>query len=59
MDYRQQLQFEITMLEGDLEREKRPASRALIQQKLRTKREQLEELNRARNAPPPPPPNQH
>lgn len=59
MNYRQQLQFEITMLEGDLEREKRPASRALIQQKLQTKREQLESLKQVRNEPESTPPRQH
>ena len=59
MDYRQQLQFEITMLEDDIIKEKRPAAKALLQQKLRTKMEQLESLKQARNEPDSLPPRQH
>ena len=59
MNYRQQLEAEISILESQVEKERRPAAKALLQSKLRSKIEQLQDMKQVRNEPESTPPRQH
>lgn len=59
MNFIQQLEAEISILESQAEKERRPAVKALLQSKLRTKIEQLQDMRRGRDAPESAPPKQH
>ena len=59
MNFIQQLEAEISILESQAEKERRPAAKALLQSKLRMKIEQLQDMKRGRDAPESAPPRQH